>query len=442
MTALATAMRRNACPGLSRPMPTGDGLLVRLHPQGTIPLPAFAGLCAAARAYGNGVIEITSRGGIQARGLSAASAARFAASVATLAIAAEDGVPVHCNALAGIDTEELFDCGVLAAELRHALAKRSMTPRLAAKTSIAVDGGGTLDLAGLAADIRLCAETRNGAVALRVAVGGDATSAAVLGTVAPGRGVETVMRLLEVLARRGRDARARDIVATEGAALFRAAIVELLIPARPRGSADPAPNSRSRGNEREEASRTAIGLHRLRDGSFACGVGPAFGHADASALERLVEAARKAGANGLRTAPERALLAIKLTPQAAVAFAATAAQLGFVVRADDPRRHIVACAGAPICASAHFASRALAPLIAAQAAHELAGGFTIHLSGCAKGCALSAPADLTVVGTPDGCALIDHGSARDTPFAVTPASELPAAIAQHLRAQKPEADHV
>ena len=72
MTMIAGAIphRRGACPGLSTPMQTGDGLLVRLLPTGTIPLAAFAALCHAARAHGNGVIEVTSRGSIQVRGLS------------------------------------------------------------------------------------------------------------------------------------------------------------------------------------------------------------------------------------------------------------------------------------------------------------------------------------------------------------------------------------
>ena len=95
--------RRGVCPGLSRPVPTGDGLLVRILPIGTIALDAFAALCAAARAYGNGIIEITARGSIQVRGLIAASAPRFADAVAALGLAAEDGVPILCNPLAGLD---------------------------------------------------------------------------------------------------------------------------------------------------------------------------------------------------------------------------------------------------------------------------------------------------------------------------------------------------
>ena len=120
--ALAMPARRGACPGLSAPMPTGDGLLVRLHPIGSIPLVAFAELCRGARRYGNGVIEITSRGSIQVRGLRNETAPQFAADIAALDIAADDGVPVLCNPLAGIDAGEIFDSDSLAAELRRVLA--------------------------------------------------------------------------------------------------------------------------------------------------------------------------------------------------------------------------------------------------------------------------------------------------------------------------------
>ena len=48
------------------------------------------------------------------------------------------------------------------------------------------------------------------------------------------------------------------------------------------------------------------------------------------------------------------------------------------------------------------------------------------------------PAALTVVGTPAGCALVANGSARDEPFAVVAADQLPAAIVNAAR----EARHV
>ncbi len=425
--------RRGACPGLSAPMPTGDGLLVRLMPIGTIPLAAFTTLCAAARQHGNGIIEITGRGSIQVRGLNAASAPRFAATIAALNIAAEDGIPVLSNALCGLDAEEILDAGALAADLRAALARADLAARLGAKVSVVVDGGGALSLDGVAADVHLRAEATRGGVLLLVGVGGDGASATPLGVVAPAHAVEVAERLLEVVARRGGALRARDVLAAEGAAVFRSAVAGLLA-ISPRES----DLAHLRANERRVDS---IGLHRLRDGMLACGVGLAFGHADAATLERLVEAARKAGASGMRAAADRTLMMIGLTHETAAAVATAAERLGFIVRANDPRRHVVACAGAPVCAAAEIAARALAPRIAEIAAPFAGRAFTIHLSGCAKGCAHAAPAALTVVGTPDGCALVADGATHDGPYAVVAANELPAAIAKFVQERTREGGH-
>jgi precorrin-3B synthase len=440
MTARAIDQRRGACPRLSAPMPTGDGLLVRLIPIGTVALDALARLCAAARTHGNGVIEITSRGSIQIRGLSAASAPRLAADTAALGIAAaEDGIPVLTNPLAGIDAEEIFDTGALAVKLRRALADAALATRLAPKVSVAIDGGGMLDLAeGLAADVRLRAEAHNGATSLRVSVGGHGASAVQLGAVMPAQGVAAAMRVLEVLARHGRDARARDILAAEGLAPFHSALRELIAPAV-RESDEAEQNSRWLGNERRV---DAIGMHRLRDGSLAAGIGLAFGHTDATALKKLIDAAADAGASGMRTAPGRTLLTIGLTDETAPSFIAAAARLGLIVRADDPRRRVIACAGAPVCASAHIAARALAPRIAESAAPFASDRLVIHISGCAKGCAHPGPAVLTVVGTAAGCALITNGSPGDRADTLVQTRELPDAIASSARALAAEPGHV
>ena len=56
-----------------------------------------------------------------------------------LGIAADDGVPAYCNALAGIGADEVFDAEALAAELRDALAQQSLAARLSPKVSVAVD---------------------------------------------------------------------------------------------------------------------------------------------------------------------------------------------------------------------------------------------------------------------------------------------------------------
>ena len=418
----AVQWRRGICPGLWHPLPTGDGLLARILPIDTIALEPFAALCVLARRYGNGIVEITARGSIQVRGLSAHSASQFAGEIAALGIAAEDGIPILCNPLAGLDAAEIFDAAGLAAALRRAVTRRPLVGRLDPKVSVVIDGGAPLNLARVPADIRVRAQSCHCATVLRLAVGGDDRNAFDLGLIGVNDGVEAVSRLLLVLAEHR--ARARDMIAAHELADFEDALAF----AR-RGSVA----QRDREGSAPRQCSDAIGFHALRDGTFACGIGLAFGHAEASTLEKLANAAGATGARGLRTAPNRSLLAIGLTKEAASYFLAAAANLGFVTRADDPRRQVVACAGAPLCASAYIAARTIAPDIAAAAAPSLSDALTIHVSGCAKGCAHPGAAPLTVVGTPGDCALVADGSARDAPFAAAPLHELPDLIADRLR---------
>ena len=211
--------RRNACPGLSAPMPTGDGLLVRFTPAGPIGTDTFIALCAAAQRHGNGTIEITARGSVQVRGLSERSAEEFAAAVAALGIAA-NGVPVIATPLDD-DPEAVIAAGPLAAELRLAigdldlaLAGQGLT--LAPKTSVVVDGGGRLHLDALTADIRLRATAASDGPRFAVGIAGDGASATWLGVVTPDEVCAVVVTLLTAIAALGPTARARDLLGVKG----------------------------------------------------------------------------------------------------------------------------------------------------------------------------------------------------------------------------------
>ena len=280
-------LRRGLCPGLSQPMATGDGLLVRLTPTGaTMSCEAFAALCTAARNCGNGVIEITSRGSIQIRGLTEASVKSFAAAVAGIDLAFGEGPPVLSDPLAGLAPEESVDASAIAADLRRAIAAASFAADIGPKVSVTIDGGGTLHLDAVAADVRMRAQATD--ARLHVAVGGDAETASPIGVVAAEHPVEAAMRMLRVIAAGGPTARARDIVATNGAAAFRREIADILVdlpgPLR-RPAADP------------------LGTHTLREGRLAIGLGLPFGHAHSAALEELARAAAESpGGAKARTA--------------------------------------------------------------------------------------------------------------------------------------------
>ena len=132
------SQRRGACPALFTPMQTGDGLLARILPAEGITPAAFAAFCAAARRHGNGTIEVSARGSLQVRGLTVASAPRFADEVAALGVAAL-GVPVLSDPLPD-DAAALIDAGALAANLRTAIADANLI--LAPKLCVIIDGRG------------------------------------------------------------------------------------------------------------------------------------------------------------------------------------------------------------------------------------------------------------------------------------------------------------
>jgi precorrin-3B synthase len=380
-------IRRGMCPGLVDPMPTGDGLLARLAVAHPMPLESVAALCVAARAYGNGIIEITSRGSVQVRGLTPMSAPDFSDAVAALDIADPAGGRVRASPLAGLDAHETFDVTAVADRLREVLVGSGIAAKVAPKISIVVDGGGVLHLDAVPCDIRLRAERTGGALRFRVTVANE--SATTFDTITPENAIEAVMELLCAIAALGPTARARDL---------------------------PHPTSfpRQAQGERKRIDSPAqpIGTHRLRDGSVALGIGLPFGHCDSDTLQTLIDEAHRAEAASARPAPARVLLLIGVPPAHTSGLIAKAERLGFITRPDDPRRRVLACAGAPACAAAEIPTRTLASAIAAAARLEMS---TIHLSGCAKGCAHPGSAALTVVGIGGKCGIVPNGRAQDAP---------------------------
>jgi len=138
-------------------------------------------------------------------------------------------------------------------------------------------------------------------------------------------------------------------------------------------------------------------------------VGLAFGQLQGATLAHLA-----ALAPGLRLTPWRMILLEGLREMPA--------HDGLVTRADDPLLRVIACTGAPACPEARAETRALA----ASLAPHIPDDATLHVSGCAKGCAHLGPSEVTLVGTSGGFDLVCHGSPRDVPamHGLTPAQLL------------------
>ena len=129
-------------------------------------------------------------------------------------------------------------------------------------------------------------------------------------------------------------------------------------------------------------------------------VGFAFGQMQSTTLKFLAD-----GAGGLRLTPWRLIFVegMRELPEHA----------GIVTRADDPILRVSACTGAPGCPEARAETRALATALAPT----IAADTSLHVSGCAKGCAHPRRSTITLVGTGSGFDLVRDGCAGDAPVA-------------------------
>ena len=126
-------------------------------------------------------------------------------------------------------------------------------------------------------------------------------------------------------------------------------------------------------------------------------LGVAFGSMTEAALRGLLD---QTGAQEIVLTPWRMMLLPGVTE---------ARRPGFVTAPGGRLLATHACPGAPGCASATVQTRALAMALAARTNGSL------HVSGCAKGCALPRTADVTLVGRDGAFDLVRAGASWDEP---------------------------
>lgn len=372
------SLRRGTCPSLSQPMQTGDGLLARINPLGgRVSARQLAGLARAAERFGNGILEVTARGSMQVRGLRVESAAGLGTEVEALEIPARSGLPVDINPLAGLDADEIVDPRPLAREIWQRSDALGLSKQLGPKVSVTVDGGGTLRLGGLIADVKLEAQT---SASWLLRVGGASATARALGHFPPLDAAEATLRILQAVAECGPAARVRDLSDAELATSSGR---------KPRTSLAPV-----------AAERPPVGRFALAGGDQARGFALAYGQIAGKALAAFAEALGEE--REIQLAPGRGLIVLNVAQEDDAALLAAAAGLGLVTDPADPRLSIAVCAGKPACASAHLTTRSLADRLAVSRPDLLDGSFTLHVSGCQKQCACPSGPMVSLVGVERG----------------------------------------
>lgn len=336
---------RGWCPGALRPMESGDGLVVRVRPVlARLTAAQVFQLCALAQSCGAGLIDLTSRANLQIRGVRPAALAELQAGLERLGLL--DPTP-EAEARRNLLVPPLWQAGDDSQRLARAfLARLGELPALPAKFGFAIDAGAAPVLGLAPADLRI---ERGDSGGLLLRAEGRATGV----SLTPGGEVSSLIAL------------AHWFVASGGGAAGRMARHEAPLPDWARGTRNPRPAAPA-----------------LEPGESGLGpvLGLPFGQASARDLAALM---RASGAEALRLAPGRLIVLEGGNPVPGMA--------GFL-SAPDALLRIDACAGAPFCPQSSVETRGLARALAPLVAGSL------HVSGCAKGCARARVSAVTLTG--------------------------------------------
>ena len=345
--------RKGWCPGALRPMPAGDGLLLRVRPHGSRLQPAqVAGLARISAAFGNGQLDLGSRATLQVRGVREDSLPEVQCQLRALELLdADPWVEARRNIMTTPFWREGDGTPELVRRLEEALRNALDLPP---KFGFAIDTGECPVLQGAPADIRI--ERAGGDLLLR------ADGMALGERVGPGTVFARIIELLEWFSATGQARMAQAVAA---------GIV-------PPIHADSAPDP--------QASLGKI----LHSAPFLFAP---FGAVTSQALSELSGSA------------------LRLTPWRAVLPEGHARGELWLTDPGDPLLRVSACTGAPGCASSSVETRALARELAAI----VPAGRHLHVSGCGKGCAHPAPAHVTLTGREGRFDLVLSGPAKGKP---------------------------
>ena len=345
---------RGWCPTAHRPMAAGDGLIVRVRPRlARLERAQVLGLCDAASTHGNGQIDLTNRGNLQIRGVSDNTWPALIKDLCGLGLVDPDpAMEARHAVLVAPDWRWGDDTHSIASDV---IARLADFPDLPGKFGFAIDAGASPVLRDDPADIRI---ERGGHGGLILRADGRATGV----RITPDDAVAAMIALAEWF------------VASGGVTAGRMARHAAPLPDWARGDALPAAS-----------------VPMLVDGAQGLGAvhGVAFGRIAARELAALMTPDTRA----LRITPWRRVIVEGGTAPT------TPEPVGIAVDA---------CVGAPDCPQASVETRALALRLAPHLAGRL------HVSGCAKGCARSRPADVVLTGR-DGCFDVAFGARAGDP---------------------------
>ncbi|MFG1816989.1 precorrin-3B synthase [Kribbella sp. NPDC049174] len=344
------------CPGVLAVHQAADGGLARVRvPGGVLTADQLEVLRIAAQQLGNGRLELTSRGNVQVRGLSADGPRELSERLYDAgllpSITHERVRNILASPLSGLDLESRYDVLPVAAAVDRALCSRPGLAELPGRFLFALDDGRG-DLRGVQADVLVRAVDEREAVlslgGLGVRVGwGEAAEAMV---------AASESFLVERTAQGSQAWRVAELDDGASRILDRLGLDRT-------------------GADQGETSALVPGVHAQVDGKCALVVTVPLG----SLGPEQADALQQVSAGQVRITPWRSVVLPGLSGDPSERLD----EVGLVTKADSPWNGVTACAGQPGCAKALADVRADARRVTPKLPRH---GRPMHWSGCDRRC--------------------------------------------------------
>jgi ferredoxin-nitrite reductase len=420
--------------GLFYVSPVEDAFMCRLRlPAGQISAHQLRGVAELAERFGHPVIQLTTRGNLQLRGIAAASTLDVLMGLAALGIinrgAGADGVRnIRANATAGIDRRELIDVSALAREAQYRILSDRGLQALPRKFTLAFDGGGAIGAYPETCDLGFRAVRTSGGpgvpagVYFRMLLGGAtshsryARDAGVL--VAPEHCLDVLEEVLALYVEHGdrtnrRRARLLYLLESWGLERFLRELERRLQARLP--DVNVLPRWPLAACELPLAPDPAahIGFHNQKPrGRSYVGVVLPDGHLSVARARGLASIADDYGTGELRLTPQQNLLILGLPDTQLQRVKEALSELGLSWSASAIRAGLLACTGSVGCPLAAGDVKRRADELAQhlESRFTFEQPLTIRISGCHHGCAEHGIADIGLL------ALRGEAGVRDAEF--------------------------
>lgn len=421
----ASAQVKGWCPGAWQPMPSGDGLLLRVRPPLGRLTPAQAlRLARLAATYCTGELALSNRANVQLRGL---DKTHHPAVMRALSGAGLLDANARQERLRNVLLDPLWQAGdglhALAQQLQAAIAQSPGLDRLPAKFGWAV-GASAHRLASLPADVKLMPAPADACPPAAWLVHPAGQSWALAASDAQSA-IACAIRLAQWCARQ------TDLPGGRGMRLAQLLYAQSRL--SPAGS--PLPDEKWPAGVHVCPLPPPAPLSHPSVPAPAPGWLPHVGWLAAAPLGRISAPALQRLSRALHDLPgliANTPAALRITPWRAVLIETPCAphtswlrasglldEQQWIGSAHDARLRISACVGAPACHQALAPTQPLALALAGQ----VPPGMHLHVSGCAKGCARQQAATITLCAQAEpltSFAVIRHGTASGQASACWP----------------------